>query len=278
VGIQRGGGILGKRVVPNVFAASGIWSLPEAEAAARDASWPVPSPVTSGLQLWLDGADRMTMYDATSGGSPVAVDGAIARWQDKSGNARHFTQATSGLRPTRRAGVKNLLGAVEFTNDWMSGTYTYAVGSVFVVWNHPTTVSNDTFPAIVSARTSSAFKTGNSSLSFTLTLPGANNVALDPNPGVSTNRLNGTTPALSFGDFGSGVGVRTSPDRWQYMSATFTAVAGSKPFVLGADTFPATGRTMQNGHIGEILIYSTALTLAQVLAVEAYLVNKWGLV
>jgi hypothetical protein len=62
---------------------------------------PTNLTVTTGLQLWLDGADVSTMYDATSGGSLVTNLGAIARWQDKSGNSRHATQAASGSRPTR---------------------------------------------------------------------------------------------------------------------------------------------------------------------------------
>jgi len=168
------------------------------------------------------------------------------------------------------------LGAVEFTNDWIAGTYTYTIGSIFVVWNHPTTVLNDTSPAIVSARTSSANKTAAGSLSYTLMMPSANNVATDPNPGTSTYRLNGSTPGGGFTSFSTGVSVRTSPDRWQYASATFSAVAGSKPIVLGADTFSA-ARFMQNGHIGELIAYSGTLTASQVQVVENYLVTKWGL-
>jgi hypothetical protein len=59
----------------------------------------------TGLQAWYDASDASTLYDATSGGSLVAADGAVARWEDKSGNARHATQATSGDRPLRKAAV-----------------------------------------------------------------------------------------------------------------------------------------------------------------------------
>ena len=278
MGIQRGGGILGKRATPNVFAASGVWSLSEAESSVRGAIWPVASPVTSGLVLWLDGADVNTMFDATSGGNKVAANGAVSRWEDKSGGARHFTQATSGLRPTRRDGVKNGLGAVGFANGWMSGTFTYTVGTIFTVWNHPTTVAGDAYPAIVSSRTASSFKTGSSTLNYDVMLPSSTNVAVDPSPGNGTNRLNGSAVVESnFGTYSLGLSARSSPDRWNYLSSTFTAVTGSKAFVVGADTYPATGRWMQNGHIGEILMYSGALTTAQVIAVESYLITKWGL-
>lgn len=74
-----------------------------------------------GCQIALDASIPGSLYDATSGGSLVAADGAVARWEDQSGNARHVTQSTSGLRPLRRASVRMGLDALEFdnTNDRM---------------------------------------------------------------------------------------------------------------------------------------------------------------
>jgi hypothetical protein len=34
---------------------------------------------------------------------------------------------------------------------------------------------------------------------------------------------------------------------------------------------------MQDGHIGEIIAYSTSLSLGQAVSVEKYLTRKWGL-
>jgi hypothetical protein len=88
----------------------------------------LPSAVTkiSGLQLWLDASDPWSLFDATTGGSAVAADGAVARWEDKSGNLRHATQSTSGYRPLRKTSVQNGKDAVRFdgSNDAMtiSGT------------------------------------------------------------------------------------------------------------------------------------------------------------
>jgi hypothetical protein len=238
----------------------------------------ISSPAdVAGLVLWLDGADAGTLYDATTGGSLVAVDGAVARWEDKSGNSRHFTQSDSARRPARRSSVKNGLGAVGFANDWLTGVYTYGVGSIFVVWNHPTTVSGDTLPGIFSSRTSSSNKVANSSLPFTLMLPSAANVGVDPSPASTTYRLNGSTPSAQITSFSTGVAARTSPDRWQRLSATFSSVAGSKAFVIGADSFTASARLMQDGHVGEIIAYSGTLSASVAADVESYLVDKWGL-
>lgn len=78
-----------------------------------------PAQLTSAdMSLWLDGSDAATLFDAVSGGSAVAENGAIARWQDKSGNSNHATQSTSGFRPLRVAGGVRFDG----TDDRMSLT------------------------------------------------------------------------------------------------------------------------------------------------------------
>jgi hypothetical protein len=66
----------------------------------------------SNLTLWLDASDSSTLYDATTGGSLVAHEGQIARWQDKSGNNYHFTQSSAANRPIRRRSIKNGLDVV----------------------------------------------------------------------------------------------------------------------------------------------------------------------
>ena len=63
--------------------------------------------------LALDASIASSLYDATSGGSLVAADGAVARWEDQSGNARHATQSTSAYRPLRKSTIMNI-GALQF--------------------------------------------------------------------------------------------------------------------------------------------------------------------
>jgi hypothetical protein len=80
------------------------------------------TPARTTTALWLDGADASTLYDATSGGSLVAADGAVARWEDKSGNLRHATQGTLGSRPLRKVAIENGLDSPQFngTSHWMA--------------------------------------------------------------------------------------------------------------------------------------------------------------
>lgn len=282
----RTGGVIGQRNLPGGLSASGVWRLSEIESAKRGDAWPaaeiaLPSDL-AGLVLWLDGADETTLYDATTGGSLVAADGGVARWQDKSGNNRHFIQTLSDRRPTRLLDAKNGLAAIGFANDWLTGTYTYAIGSVFCLWSHPTTVAGDNFAAIMSQRTASSQKTGNGTMGFNLAVQNfdPSRVNIDPSPAPGSYRLNGATAAAGLttpAGNSSGALVRTSPDRWQHLSATFSPRSGSHAFALGGDTLVASTRLMQNGYIGEIIAYSGTLTLGQAVSVEKYLTRKWGL-
>ena len=75
----------------------------------------------SGLALWLDAADTATITQSS---------GLVSQWNDKSGNARHATQATGANQPvtnTRTIGGRNAIewtGATKFfdipnsANNW----------------------------------------------------------------------------------------------------------------------------------------------------------------
>jgi hypothetical protein len=123
----------------------------------------VLDPLTLSPALWLDAADSNTLYDATSGGSLVAADGLVARWEDKSGNARHATQATSTERPTRRVAVQNGKDVVRWASgrfDRMLTSYSYiqAEIEIWVVWNKTgrnTNIFNNT-NAIIGGTTTEA--------------------------------------------------------------------------------------------------------------------------
>jgi hypothetical protein len=74
----------------------------------------------AGLQLWLDATTGL--FDSASGGSAVTTDGsAVARWEDQSGNGRHFKQATSNNRPVLKALIQNNKNIIRFdgSNDFL---------------------------------------------------------------------------------------------------------------------------------------------------------------
>ena len=100
--------------------------------ASNNKSYPTDLPVKNGLALWLDAADDST-FSYSSGTS-------VSQWRDKSGNNRHFFQATAGNQPSRSS-VINSRKTVQFTaassqylrynNTIINNT---TAGSVFFVW------------------------------------------------------------------------------------------------------------------------------------------------
>jgi hypothetical protein len=81
------------------------------------------TPAEISTALWIDFSDTSTLFDATSGGSVVTNGVGIARAEDKSGNSRHFTEGTSGNRPTWTSNVQNGLGIARYDgNDRLTTT------------------------------------------------------------------------------------------------------------------------------------------------------------
>jgi hypothetical protein len=75
----------------------------------------------TGLQCWLDAADRTTLFNSGSGGNVPDDGGSIGRWLDKAGT-NHATDAVDGSnatistqRPSRLARAQNGLDVVNFS-------------------------------------------------------------------------------------------------------------------------------------------------------------------
>lgn len=247
-----------------------------------------PASVT-GLQLWLDGSDASTLYDATTGGSLVAADGAVARWEDKSGNARHFTQSSSGSRPLRKTSQQNGKDTLLFdgSNDILIGSdfgdyvQSSQAATIFVVLK---TLSTGRRHEIMSKQLADAgwrflIESDNKATLFfdsdannrtvvaassTTTLSSYSVLAWRASGGSLTSsvtmRLNGTT--ISTSTSGS---VQSVPDT-------------SRPLVIGAGLGNSdTPYDSVNGNIAEIILYNAALSDTDRAAVESYLISKWGI-
>ena len=265
------GGYIGFNRVPAASAlnsaASGVWTLREAEALKRAGTWPIMPP-----SLWLDASAAYTLFDSTSGGSLVAANGQIARWEDRSGNGRHFTQESAANRPIRKAGLQNGLDVVQTSggnNQRMQASISlpasdYTVFAAFdpteddtsyryvLSWtNHPTyfayrgpTVGRPAFyqyPDWREASTTSA--SGAHVLSWTLnSASGAvihrNNLQVGTALSYSTQRAWGGTSYI-FGESSNAV------------------------FLLG--------------NFFELIVFRSALSATDRTGVNAYLMAKWGI-
>jgi len=224
-----------------------------------------------GLALWLDASDAAS----------ITLDGSnnVSQWNDKSGNARHVTQATVMNRPTPSTATLNGLTAIKFEAKTLTHSLTYTLGSFFVVWEHPTTFSGS-YNGICGYRSD-----GGSDLHMSTLLPATpggpppNRVTQFYNAADTTTiiRLNGVQRSSAENEFVTGSPARVSPNRWNYMSATFPVKTGVKALYLGTEpALPAT-RLMQNGHIAEVIGYNTTLSAGNVASVEAYIAAKWGI-
>lgn len=229
------------------------------------------NPLSLSPALWLDGADANTLYDATSGGSLVAADGEVARWEDKSGNSRHATQATLGSRPLRKTAIQNGKDVIRFdgTSDFMTHGLTSSITScsIFAVTKKLSDQSSDR--GIISIGDRAAF-TGSTLLSrnsaggrwgtYTTVAAPANTSA-----GTSAfNLLCIIDNAASGGEFyfnGSSDGTWAGNSLVQVVRH------------VGGD---AGASQWTHSDIAEILVYPTALSATNRQAVETYLSAKWA--
>jgi hypothetical protein len=235
----------------------------------------------SGLTGWWDAGDASTLYDATTGGSLVAADGAVARLQDKSGNNRHFTQATSGSRPERKASIKNGLDVLRFngSSSQMGNTATYS---------QVMALTQSTVFIVASA---TAVTTNNANIWQNATV-----LAEPPSGtghGFAVFRSNNTVSSFGYDSAYRTANVSYTAGNWavfttRHGSATLavrvnggtegTVALGKREFFSNALSLGVNHNSDYfDGDLGEIVVYNVALSDADMNAVESYLQNKWGI-
>ena len=213
------------------------------------------TPLSLSPAIWLDGADASTMFDATTGGSLVSVNGSIARWEDKSGHARHATQATGVSRPVRKSSILNGKDSVLFTVQYMSlaGPFTSSTYSLFAVVN----------------RVSGA---------------GYQSVLVDSGGSVGYWIYPNKT-TLYYGGNYQGTATQTDNTFYLIEAVANTNVSlflnsaadgtGLPDPVISAERIGGHGSEFLNGYISELLLFPTALGSTDRQAVETYLNTKW---
>jgi hypothetical protein len=289
---RQQGGYIGFNRVPAASAlnsaASGMWTVREAESLRRAGTWPsaFTSPTSlAGLQLWLDAADPGVLFDATTGGSLVAADGGVARWEDKSGNARHATQGTAGSRPLRKTGIISGRDALRFDGSddrLIVPTSAVNFGSsdfeIFLVGRG--NASYNTFFTCVDASSGSAYilRMMVESARLQTTIRTTESGALDASGASSSyaaqslvlfglrrssSTFTATRNGTSFGTVSNGAPM-----------ASTTQVAAIGAWVEGPPTAYYYHLT---GDIAEVIIYNAALSDANRALVENYLLAKWSI-
>ena len=301
------GGYIGFNRVPAASAinsaASGIWTLREAEAMRRAGTWP-RAPIFGfggSLQLWLDASDASTLYDSTSGGALVAADGAVARWEDKSGNARHATQATSGNRPQRKTGVFNGLDILRFdgSDDFLDSTdfLDLSSGQEITIFAAVKSAVTGVSQTIVSKYGKSNAAVSGTADGWGFRLLNSEKIdffgSIDEGSGVSTRLSDSTVSASGLTVLAVKVaaGSLSGATLYRNSSTVASSATASNAETLEDTSYAVTVGALRytfnttvnkylqffNGDIAEVIVYDSALADSARNAVESYLMSKWAI-
>ena len=237
-------------------------------------SW---SPAQITTALWLDAADASTV---------TTVSSAVSQWNDKSGNARHVTQAIEASRPTFTANAINGRSALDFdgSNDTLINT------SAALQRN----VGGTSLFAVTKLDVNTA---GEKLILQTLTgLSGSRSVLRYAAANTGFNAGGRRLQADSFQSQGASSyssNVTINCAIFNYSSATLSLIENGA-VTVNAATFQTAGNTENNagglhigasavgatlwdGYFAEIIIVESAVPLSTRQRIEGYLAHKWGL-
>jgi hypothetical protein len=214
-----------------------------------------------GLALWLDAGDATTF--TFSSGSNVSV------WNDKSGNNRHVTQATSANQPLYNSGSRRI--ECTLSNMTLQNTANMSL-------NHTATliVVSGTFDTVTNSRMVEIQQSG--------TAPNGTQIIVENRASSSVRMFFLGPNSTRYGDFTrSGLTSIATVQRNGTANLPQGCVDGGVLTTLGLIdanyTVPDAVIIGRNavGYVQEVIIFNTALTTSQRQGVETYLARKWGL-
>lgn len=230
------------------------------------------TPLNDGVSQWFDFSDATTLFDATTGGSLVAVNATIARVEDKSGNSRHATQVTGTRRPTRKASLLNSRDGASFDGgDLLSHTFSINGSNSTVLaladrqsqsgyrYVYQASAASQQVTAWIFARTTAQTQW----CGFAGGADVASGVDITANPTVMASR------------YESGVGFAWWSDGNTGPTSTASVYGGDSVDrrVIGAY---GNGNDAMLGNIYEILVWASAVSTDVRQRAEGYLAHKWG--
>ena len=242
---------------------------------------PISDPTEiAGLALWLDANDLDTLWQ-DDGVTAADGDGdPVGRWDDKSGNDRHVSQATAGKRPVVKLDVQNGLNVVRFdagSTQWMASASTQVVGAdgtwtAFAVAEaaNTTTYKNILDSDIYTTRIAQFLRFNSNDVEAIAFNTAKNNF----------NDLSGQTHDAEWVIL---TGVRTTTTVEAFLNGasngakatTGTPIATSLPVYVGR--YGQLETQLLSGDVGECLIYNSALSSDDQASVYEYLSQKWGI-
>ena len=227
----------------------------------------------SGLTLWLDANDSGSLYQVSNGTNPALNNNDfIGLWKDKSGNSNNATQSTASLRPYVVASGQNSKNIIRFpyaawnaaTGPYMNATIgSLSAYSVFIICKFRT---NEYYSMVLTGG-SNQFEVRNYSTTGY----------------IEWNIAGGYFPRDTVSNVGSYILIeltRSGSDYTLYKNGISVGTSNNASSLNIGSTIFISSRSGNSyyfdGDMAEMLIYNSALTLAQRQQVEAYLNQKWG--
>jgi len=232
----------------------------------------------SGLQLWMDAADKGTILDSAD---------AVDQWISKASVTNKATQVLSDRRPNTNTRTRKGLNVLDFDgvdehltldSQPIVGTEARTIivvgladdavsGNIFIALTHSTLMSGDLYRMTAEIRLtiSGAFKEfANDSIE-----DGINPAIL-----IFTNQANSdlTSDVSNFQAYKNGVLITSTSDN---NPTTTIDTRSGKEAVIGDEGVGGAGAL--NGFIGEIIIYNRVLVLSERQQIELDLFNKWDI-
>jgi hypothetical protein len=232
-----------------------------------------------GCALWLDGADSgsMTFSGATSN---------ITQWRDKSGLGNHASPRNGSPVFTSNSinGVASiyLSNAPSFTGSISITGTTYTAFAVAVTPSIPNTLGHDQRLLSFAVNSTGAdYNLTTSSIGFFNWVQpsdgaGTKIITYRNNTTIGSNVISANVPFMGSALYNGANGYLWSNGT----AATTTGAASSGNFAITiygvGDHASNSPGEYWNGYIGEIIVFSNALTDSQRQQIEGYLASKWG--
>lgn len=209
----------------------------------------------AGAMLWLDASQITGLSDGA----------AIATWPDMSGNGHDFTQSTSAMRPTYKAGILNGQPVARFDggdilNNTSIGTKAQPI-TIFGVAK--TGASNIVADVLILS----------SSGSLTMQISGTNNFELYAGASLKTAATAATSTWYVWTALYSG----GSSAQWINGASAASGNAGSTGLSGTTSISRALSGSYWQSDVAEIIIYHGALGTTDRQALESYLGAKYGI-
>lgn len=228
----------------------------------------ISSRRSASIAYWFDGQDTATHWQNTGGTIAAFANGdPVARWDDKSGNARNLLQATGSAQPTIATKGVNLRRSIAFasaSSQFLAATSLSGMPStnVTIGFAAPVPSGNAIFVDLSSDGTNSDL----------LAVRGQSETLQTDQPSGSSFPSNMVRP---FSFVGSWSG------RWTLVNGARQVGGGgntsaTSPVALRVGRGFSNG-FQHNGAIGEIICFAASLYHVDLARIDRWLRSRWGI-